>query len=59
MRETPTELCDRCEEQRETTKLLRNGRIWAAVCDDCHDALAEEVANPTTLAADGGEDGAK
>lgn len=37
--------CDRCEESdEETTTLYREGRVWATLCLDCHEALAENVA---------------
>jgi len=39
-----SERCDRCEEEcKETSVMYRDGRVWATLCTDCHDVLAEEV----------------
>lgn len=37
--------CDRCEDDTETTKLYRDGHVWGAFCDSCHDAIAEFALN--------------
>lgn len=42
-----TERCDSCGDQSDkTTVLYRDGHVWATLCIDCHDTLAEVVAKP-------------
>jgi len=36
-----TERCDRCGSEGETTTLYRDGRVWACLCIECHDQIAE------------------
>ena len=51
-----TQRCLRCEEEREeTTTLYRDGRRWATLCVDCHDAVSMEVADPKRPVTDGGQ----
>ena len=37
--------CDRCEEQRKTTTLYRDGHVWASFCIECHDKIVEFALN--------------
>lgn len=36
-----TERCDRCGSEGETTALYRDGRVWACLCIECHNQIAE------------------
>jgi len=40
-----TKRCDRCGSEDETTTLYRDGHVWACLCIECHDEIAEFASN--------------